>query len=197
MEIVKVDGVIISDNAQKIYDWVGYKAFSPQIMHEAIGRAGGDPLEVHINSPGGDVFSGSEIFTAMRAYKGKITVKINSIAASAASVIAMGGDRVLMSPTAQLMIHNASVTSAGDYRDLSHSAGVLQNANKTIANAYVHKSGGRHEEFLQLMDAETWFTPEQAVELKLVDGIQFSKAESELEKAKAEAQMNYLKLKAK
>lgn len=197
MTIVKVNGAIIADNAQEIYDWVGIDAFSPKKMHEAIEKANGGTLEVHINSGGGNVFSGSEIYTAMRAYKGKIIVSINSIAASAASVIAMGGDRVLMSPTAQMMIHNVSVTSGGDYRIMDHTSSVLQNANKTIANAYVLKSGGQAEDFLRMMDDETWLTPQQALELKLIDGIQFSDEEMNKEMEAARTKMNLLKLKAK
>lgn len=172
---VKIDikGVIVSNDDLWIYQWFEMDATSPKSVIDQIQAANGDSLEVVINSGGGSVFAGSEIYTALKEYPGEVTVKIPSIAASAASVIAMGGDRVLISPTAQLMIHNVSSVARGDYRDLQHGAEFLKNYNTSIANAYMLKSGMSQEELLELMNQETWFTAQQALERKLVDEIMF------------------------
>ncbi|MBJ8192512.1 Clp protease ClpP, partial [Bacillus cereus] len=105
----------------------------------------------YINSPGGDVYAGSEIYTALKEYSGDVTVKIVGVAASAASVAAMGGKNVLIAPTAQIMIHNVSSGTWGDHRDMQHEAEVLQGWNKSIANAYALKSGMSESELLSMM----------------------------------------------
>ena len=173
MKTINVKGPIIGSGEQWIYDYFGMEATSPKMINDEISNANGDELEVIINSGGGDVFAGSEIYTTLKSYAGNVTVKIVGIAASAASVIAMAGNKVIMSPTAQLMIHNVSSRASGDYRDMSHSADVLKNANETIANAYRIKSGMSQEKFLDLMDKETWMTAQQAVENGLVDEVMF------------------------
>lgn len=180
MARISVKGPIISSNDQWIYDWFGIEATSPKKVDAEIEKANGEEVEVHINSGGGSVFAGSEIYTALRSYKGDVVVKIVGLAASAASVIAMSGKRVLMSPTAQMMIHNVSAYSEGDYRDMEHTAEILRNANETIANAYMLKSGMNKEELLGMMDKETWLTPHQAVELKLIDEIMFEENQVQL-----------------
>ena len=173
MAKVKVKGVIVSNDDKLIYDWFEMESTSPSDVEKEIEKANGADLEVEINSVGGDVYAGSEIYTALKSYKGNVTTKIVGIAASAASVIAMAGKRVLISPTAQIMIHNVSSCARGDYRDLGHEAEVLKNYNKSIASAYQLKSGMSEEELLQLMDAETWLTAKQALEYKLVDEVLF------------------------
>jgi ATP-dependent protease ClpP protease subunit len=170
---VNVKGPIISSDEAWIYDWFGIENTNPKSVNKVIETANGEDLEVEINSGGGSVFAGSEIYTALRSYKGNVTVKIVGLAASAASVIAMAGKKVLMSPTAQLMIHNVSSRAAGDYRDMEHTAMILKNANATIANAYMLKTGLSQNELLALMDKETWFTPQQALEQKLIDEVMF------------------------
>lgn len=176
MKTINVKGVIISSDEQWIYDWFEMESTSPKNINDELSKANGDELEVIINSGGGDAFAGSEIYTALKSYSGNVTTKIVGIAASAASVIAMAGDKVVMSPTAQMMIHNVSSRASGDYRDMTHSAEVLKNANDTIANAYRLKSGLSQEKFLALMDAETWMTAQQAKENKLIDEIMFEKS---------------------
>lgn len=173
MKRINVKGPIISSNDQWIYDWFGMEATSPQKVDKEIENANGEDLEVHINSGGGSVFDGSEIYTAIKSYQGNVTTKIVGLAASAASVIAMAGKRVLMSPTAQMMIHNVSAHGEGDYRDMEHNAEILKNANETIANSYMLKSGMGKEELLKMMDKETWLTPQQALDHKLIDEIMF------------------------
>lgn len=170
---ISIRGPIIPSNHQWIYDWLGMEATSPKKVAEQLAKANNEDLEVEINSGGGSVFDASEIYTALKDYPGYITGKIVGIAASAASVIAMGVDKLLMSPTAQMMIHNAKGSTSGDYRDMDHMSGVLKNVNKTIANAYSLKTGKPYEELLSLMDGETWMTPQQALELNFIDGIMF------------------------
>lgn len=173
MKKIPIKGVIIPDAQQWIYDLFDMPAVSPQLISKQLSDANGDEIEVEINSGGGDVFAGSEIYTAIKDYKGNSIVKIVGIAASAASVVATAGKKVMMSPTAQLMIHNVSTYAGGDYHDMEHTAEVLKNANKTVSNAYRLKSGMAEADLLALMDKETWLSPQKALELKLIDEIMF------------------------
>lgn len=170
---INVKGPIVSNSDAWIYEWFGIEATSPQKVNDALEKANGEDIEVEINSGGGSVFAGSEIYTALKSYKGNVIVKIVGLAASAASVIAMAGNKVMMSPTAQIMIHNVSSRAEGDYRDMEHTADVLKNADNTIANAYKIKTGKTQEELLALMDKETWMTADKAKELGFVDEIMF------------------------
>ena len=138
-----------------------------------VNDANGDELEVVINSPGGDVFSGAQIYDILMSYTAKVTVRVQSIAASAASVIAMAGRPTVMSPVAQLMIHNVSSSAYGDYRDMDHMSEVLQSLNSSLAQAYKLKSGMSDEEIKSLMDDETWFTSLEAKQRKLCDEISY------------------------
>jgi ATP-dependent Clp protease, protease subunit len=171
---INIKGPIISDNDQWIYDWFGMEAVSPKKVLEQIDKAANNEgLEVDINSSGGSVFAASEIYTAIKSYPGKVTGRIVGIAASAASVIAMAADKLLMAPTAQMMIHNAAMGASGDYRDMNHASGILKNVNQTIANAYKLKSGKSYDDLLAMMDKETWLTPQQALGHNLIDEIMF------------------------
>lgn len=174
---INIKGPIISSSDAWIYAWFGIENTNPKAVNEAIEKANGEDLEVEINSGGGSVFAGSEIYTALKSYAGNVTVRIVGIAASAASVVAMAGKKILMSPTAQMMIHNVSSRAAGDYREMEHTAEILKSANDTIANAYRLKTGKTQEELLKLMDYETWMTAEKAKELGFVDEIMFEEAE--------------------
>lgn len=173
MKKVNIKGPIIASEDQWIYDWLEIEATSPKSVYREIEAANGEEIEVVINSGGGSVFAGSEIFTALKEYQNNVTVKVVGLAASAASVIAMAGNKVKMAPTAQMMIHNVSAISAGDYRDMEHTAEILKNANETIANAYILKSGMDQKTLLQMMDKETWLTPQQALEYGMIDEVMF------------------------
>lgn len=173
MAKVNVKGPIVSDSDAWVYKYFGIEATYPRLVDQAIEKANGEDLEVVINSGGGSVFAGSEIYTALKSYSGNVVVKVVGLAASAASVIAMAGKKVMMSPTAQMMIHNVSTYASGDYRDMEHTAEILKNANNTIANAYRIKSGKSQEELLAMMDSETWMTAQKAKELGLIDEIMF------------------------
>ena len=173
MFYIDVRGDIINNDDSWYYDWFGDSYTSPKIISEKLKEANGQDVIVSINSPGGDVFSASEIYTDLKEYKGKVITKILGIAASAASVIAMAGNEVKISPTAQIMIHNVYTYTSGDYRDMKHISETLKNANNSIANAYIDKTGKTREEILNLMDDETYLTAQKAKELGFVDEILF------------------------
>ncbi|PWU68311.1 head maturation protease, ClpP-related [Gracilibacillus dipsosauri] len=170
---LKIKGTIVSDDIAWIYELFDIDHTSPRMVETALENANGDHLEILINSPGGSVFDGSEIYSTIKDYSGDSTVKIVGIAASAASVIAMAGKKVMMAPTAQMMIHNASTFSSGDYREMDKTSDFLKNVNQTIANAYKIKSGKTDEELLSMMDDETWMTAQQAMEHNMIDEIMF------------------------
>lgn len=186
---VDVTGTIVSNNEKWIYDFVGMDATSPKMVSDKLQEANGKDVDVFISSGGGDVIAGSDIYSMLRGYEGKVITKIVGLAASAASVIAMAGSKVLMSPTASFMIHNSTVVVRGDYRDLQQGVDMMKNVNMTIANAYVAKSGLPHKTFLDMMDKETWFTVQEAMNYKLVDGVLFEGKEDEKEKAQASLEM--------
>lgn len=175
MPKINVKGPIIDNDDQWIYDWFGIDATSPKKVQDQLSNfKNNEDLEVEINSGGGSVFAGSEIYTILKDYKGNVIVKIVGLAASAASVIAMAGDKVLISPVGQLMIHNASGCFGGDYRDMEKGAEILKNVNATISNAYKIKTGLSSEELLEMMNKETWLTPQKALDNKFVDEIMFT-----------------------
>lgn len=170
---IDIKGSIISSDSQWVYDLMELEATSPRKVLATLDKAKGEPVEVYVNSPGGEVFSGSEIYTALKEYPGKVTVSIVGIAASAASVIAMAGDVVRMSPTSQMMIHNISSRASGDYRAMDHAAKMLANSNNTVANAYRIKTGIAQEILLSMMDEESWMTAAQAKAYGFIDEVMF------------------------
>lgn len=167
---IDVKGCIIPNDEAWIYDFFGVDYCCPKQVNEAIASAGGEPLEIFINSGGGDIFAGSEIYSAIRAYGGAVNIHVTGIAASAASVIACAGHSDI-SPTAMVMVHNVSSRANGDYHDMDKQSEVLKKANETIAAAYIEKTGMKQSEALELMDKETWLTATDAVEVGLIDGI--------------------------
>lgn len=173
MKKIEVKGPIIPSDLQWVYDWLDMEATSPKKVISALNEASESDVEVYINSPGGSVFDGSEIYTSLKEHKGNVTGKVVGLAGSAASVIAMASDNLLMSPTSQIMIHNAATGAVGDYRDMEHTAQILRNANQTAANAYMTKTGMAETELLDMMDKETWMTAQQAMHYKMIDEIMF------------------------
>ena len=149
---------------------------TPQMFRDDLEAEEGD-ITVWINSPGGNVFAAAEIYTMIRDYKGAVTVKIASIAASAASVVAMAGDRVEMSPTALLMIHDPSTIAMGNAKDMEKAITTLNEVKESIVNAYVAKSGLSRKKVSDLMSNETWMNAKKAVELGFADEILYAKTE--------------------
>lgn len=172
MKIINVKGTIISQEDKWIYDWFEYPYTTSNDVNQQLIEANGEDIQVNINSNGGSVYVGSEIYTSLKSYSGNLTINIVGMAASAASVIAMAA-KCLMSPTGQIMIHNASMGAQGDYRDMDKASEILQSVNKSIANAYKLKSGMSDEDLKQIMDNETWLSAAEAKSLGLIDGIMF------------------------
>lgn len=133
--------------------------------------SGSGPITVWINSPGGDCIAASQIYSMLMDYKGEVTVKIDGIAASAASVIAMAGTKVVIAPTALIMIHNPSTSANGDHRDMSKTIEVLNEVKESIINAYEIKTGLSRTVLSHMMDAVTWMNANKAIELGFADKI--------------------------
>ncbi|ENK1244730.1 Clp protease ClpP [Clostridium botulinum] len=173
---INIKGTIISNDDKMVYDWFEMDSTCPRDIEKALDKAKkNEEIEVIINSGGGSVFAGSEIYSLLKEYKGKITGKIVGLAASATSVIAMGCDILKISPTAQLMIHRASMISAGNSEDFAKGAEVLEGIDKSIANAYILKTGLKQDELLDLMAKETWLDAKTAKEKGFADEIMFDK----------------------
>ena len=173
MKTVTVNGDIICNDMKWIYDWLEYESCCPADVKNVIAELTdeNEELKVIINSPGGDVQAGQEIYSILKDIKNPVTINVQSIAASAASMIAMAGDTVKMSPVALLMIHNASTCTSGDYRDMQHTADVLQTVNTAIMQAYIAKTGKTEDELKDMMDRETWLTANQCIEHGFADEI--------------------------
>lgn len=150
---------------------------TPAMFRNELSKISGD-LTVWLNSPGGDVISASQIYTMLKNHKGKVTVKIDGIAASAASVVAMSGDETLISPTGYLMIHNPMTFATGNKEDMEKAIVLLDEIKEGIINAYVRKTGLSRNKISKLMDDETWLNAEKALQLGFVDGILFDEKKS-------------------
>ena len=159
---------------------------TPQLFKDELNSGTGD-ITVWINSPGGDCVAAAQIYNMLTNYKGKVTVKIDGIAASAASVIAMAGDTVLVSPVSMLMIHNPATIAWGDHAEMQKAIDMLSEVKESIINAYVLKTGLSRPKLSHLMDAETWMDANKAVELGFADEIMVrAKAEPEKEPEEGE-----------
>ena len=163
--ILRLEGPIDSDNF-----WGD--EVCPRDFREELNAGDGD-ITVWINSPGGNVFAAAEIYTMLRDYKGKVTVKIDAIAASAASVVAMAGDDVLMSPVAMLMIHDPSTIAMGNAQDMEKVISSLNEVKESIINAYAFKTGLSRAKVSKMMSDETWLNARKAVDLGFADAILF------------------------
>lgn len=143
---------------------------TPAMFKEELNEGKG-PITVWINSPGGDCIAAAQIYNMLMDYKGDVTVKIDGIAASAASVIAMAGTKVLMSPVSLMMIHNPATLAFGDKHEMNKVIEMLDAVKDSIMNAYEIKTGLSQKELSKLMDNESWFDAKKALELKFCDGI--------------------------
>ena len=167
--------------------------------------AGSGDITVWINSPGGDCVAAAQIYNMLMDYKGNVTVKIDGIAASAASVIAMAGTKVLVSPVSMMMIHNPMTVAMGDTAEMQKAIEMLGSVKDSIINAYEIKTGLSRAKLSHLMDAETWMNAHKAMELGFSDGVleDEKKSAAPMEayafssKAAAAALMNKLVAKAK
>lgn len=143
---------------------------TPQLFKDELNSGSGDII-VWINSPGGDCVAAAQIYNMLMDYKGNVTVKIDGIAASAASVIAMAGTKVLVSPVSMLMIHNPATVAFGDSSEMQKAISMLDEVKESIINAYEIKTGMSRAKLSHLMDAETWMDANSAVEMGFADEI--------------------------
>lgn len=160
-----LDGVIAEESW--FDDDITPAAFKAELM------SGDGEITVWINSPGGDCIAASQIYCMLLDYPGEVTVKIDGIAASAASVIAMAGTMVLMAPTALMMVHNPLTVAMGNTEEMKKAIAMLDEVKESIINAYEIKTGLSRARLSHLMDAETWLSAHKAVELGFADDILF------------------------
>lgn len=179
MAKINIKGPIINSSRQWIYDYFEIEATSPSSVNKILNSiVGSEDLEVEINSCGGDISAGSEIYTAIRGYnKGNVKINIVGSAFSAGSVIAMAGE-CYMSPTAMMMCHKVSSGACGNSDDMDKMSDTLKIADQTIANAYIAKTGMSMKDALKMMADETWLTAQQAKDLGLIDGIMFEEKQT-------------------
>lgn len=180
MTKIDIKGDIVDNDTGEFFDYFGMSSVYPKKVQQAIENDEDEEIILDVASNGGDVFSASEIYTMLKSSGKNIVVNIQGLAASAASVISMAGNTVNISPTAQLMIHKASVIGAGNADDFEHEAKVLNGIDESIASAYELKTGMKQEDLLQMMANETWLNAKEAVDKGFADNIMFSNDEEEI-----------------
>ncbi|MGN0241904.1 MAG: head maturation protease, ClpP-related [Candidatus Weimeria sp.] len=158
--------------------WYGDEV-TPRLFKDEL-ESGKGKITLWINSPGGDVFAAAQIYNMLMDYPYDVTVKIDALAASAASVIAMAGTRVCMSPVAMLMIHNPMTVAIGDSSEMQKAIEMLSEVKESIVNAYEIKSGLSRNKISRLMDAETWMNAKEAKRLGFADEILFAGGDQSL-----------------
>jgi len=171
--VLRIEGVIAEETW--FQDEISPKQFKAEL------ESGSGDITVWLHSPGGDVFAASQVYNMLRDYDGKVTIKIDGLAASAASVIAMAGDEVLMSPVSLLMLHDPSTVAIGDSEEMQKAITMLAEIKEAIINAYVTKTGLSRNKISNMMTAETWLNSRKAVELGFADKILFEDENIELE----------------
>ena len=164
--ILLLDGEISDET------WWGDE-ITPQMFRSELNAAEGD-IDLWINSPGGDCYAAAQIYNMLMEYKGNVNVKIDGIAASAASVVAMAGSTVEISPLGMLMIHNPMTISIGDTHEMERTITFLAEIKESIINAYEIKTGLSRAKISRLMDAETWMNAKKAVELGFADSVLYA-----------------------
>lgn len=174
MATVEIKGIISSDENAEVYEWFGYDTVSPSRIKEQLdGIDDGEDVIVNIGSNGGEVTAGSEIYTMLRQAKNNVEVHVTSLAASAASFIAMAGDKVLMSPTAQMMIHRASTGAEGNRDAMSQAGQMLDSTDQMLVDVYKAKTGLSKPALYQMLKDETWLNANDAIKLGFADGKMF------------------------
>ena len=168
-----MNGEVIPSDYADVYDYLGYDNINPKAIKQALNEANGSDVELEINSPGGYVDAGSEIYTALKEYQGQVIAKITGQACSAASWIALAADRVEMSPTAQMMIHRASTMSIGNSDDLASDLNALNSLDKSFVDLYSQRTGLDAQEVYRLMCNTTWMNAKEAVDKGFADEIMF------------------------
>lgn len=169
MKTIDITGEILDDEWGPIYEYYEIPATYPKKVKSQLAEASGDDVEININSGGGDVFSGFEIYSEILKYKGNVRINVTGLAASAASVIMCAGE-CYISPVGMVMVHCCSCRASGNHNDMKKTAETLKLIDTSIANAYVTKTGMDREKAIAMMEDTTWLTADKAVELGLCDG---------------------------
>ena len=171
--VLNPDGVyeIIVEGVISGEVWFGDE-FTPDMVREEIAKANGNPIRIIINSPGGEVFAGAAIYNALLQYQGRKTVRVDGVAASMASVIAMVGDEIYMSPGSTMMVHRPMTGVYGNVKDMQQAIKVLEALEETLLPIYEERTGLSREEVFKLLDEETWMSPEKAIELGFADKLE-------------------------
>ncbi|HCY1048553.1 TPA: head maturation protease, ClpP-related [Staphylococcus aureus] len=169
---VEIKGVIVSNEDKWVYEMLGMDSTCPKDVLTQLEFSDED-VDIIINSNGGNLVAGSEIYTHLRVHKGKVNVRITAIAASAASLIAMAGDHIEMSPVARMMIHNPSSIAQGEAKDLNHAAETLEHVGQIMAEAYAVRAGKNKQELVEMMARETWLNADEAIEQGFADSKMF------------------------
>lgn len=171
--VLRIKGTIAEES------WIEDEITPKQFKSELMSQSGN--IIVWLNSPGGDVIAAARIYNMLMEHQGNVTVKIDGIAASAASVVAMSGTKVLMSPVSTMMIHNPMASAFGDTEEMQRAISMLEEIKESIINAYALKTGLSRTKLSHMMDEETWFNAQKAVELGFADGILYSDDQAEYE----------------
>lgn len=170
---LRIDGdIAMDDDFWSLF--FGIENVTPKGFMAELEDHRGKNITVWINSYGGDVYAASRIYTALKEHKGKVVVKVDGVAISAASVIAMAGDEILMSPTSIMMIHNPWGNFRGEAEELRHGAEVLDEVKETILNAYELKTHKSRDDIAKMMDEETWMSAKKAVSEGFADGVLYT-----------------------
>lgn len=178
---LRIEGDIVSDDDAWFYEWFGLPVATPNAFRTALGEHKGKNITVWIDSYGGDVFAAAGIYNALKEHKGKVTVKIDGKAMSAASVIAMAGDEIKMSPVSIMMIHNPWSDVRGEAKDMRHAADVLDEVKETIINAYQAKTKRSRSKISEMMDEETFMSAKKALKEGFADEILYTDSGSNTE----------------
>lgn len=154
-----------------IYDEIGYFGVTARDFADDLRAINANQITMHVNSPGGDVFDGVAIYNAIKDHPAEVHVVVDSLAASSASWIIQAGDHITMNRGSQLMIHAAMGLSIGNAADFRETADFLDKQTENIAAIYAERAGGEASQWLELMNAETWFNADEAVEAGLADEV--------------------------
>lgn len=173
MTTVPVKGIIVPNNLGDIYSFLGYEVTSPNQLNEALSNANGQDITLEINSPGGYIDAGSEMYTALKKYPGNVTAQVVGQACSAASWIALAADKVEMSPTAQMMIHRVSGGVEGNVDDFASAMQSLDSMDQAYVDLYSKRTGLDKQEVYRMMCETTWMNAKQAVDKGFADSIMF------------------------
>lgn len=171
MKTYRLAGVVVTEDDRLLCELDGTDCISAKRISEMLADADGEDITFNLNSEGGSVFAGTEIYSMLNQYTGKVVVNINGLSASIASVLMLGADVINMSLSGQIMIHRVSGRAFGNSDDLNKALNAFTSSEKTLVNLYHKKTGLPKNKLAEMMSKETWLTAEEALELGFVDSI--------------------------